>query len=88
MNRFVPDYYIQDGEVHQRSEDLTNPAIELVLTNQGDSHSVWLFPRDSREVQDAKSGYAFTLTDLKPKFFTGLEVSHEPGQWFVWGGVL
>jgi cytochrome c biogenesis protein len=59
-----------------------------VLTSKGDSHSVWLFPRDSNEVQDAKISYAFSLTELKPKFYTGLEVSHEPGQWFVWGGVL
>ncbi len=59
-----------------------------MLTNQAGSHSVWLFPRDSNQLQDAKAGYSFTLTDLKPKFFTGLEVSHEPGQWFVWGGVL
>lgn len=88
VNRFVPDYYVQDGEVYQRSEELSNPAIELVLTSKGDSHNVWLFPRDSNAVQDAKTGYSFTLTDLKPKFFTGLEVSHEPGQWFVWGGVL
>ena len=21
-------------------------------------------------------------------YYTGLEVSHEPGQWLVWGGVL
>ncbi len=88
VNRFVPDYYIQDGEVHQRSEEISNPAIELVLTNQGGSHSVWLFPRDSNQAQDAKAGYSFTLTDLRAKFYTGLEVSHEPGQWFVWGGVL
>jgi cytochrome c biogenesis protein len=88
MNRFVPDYYIQDGEVHQRSDEISNPAIELTLTSNGSSHSVWLFPRESNGVQDANVGYAFVLTDLKPKFYTGLEVSHEPGQWCVWGGVL
>ncbi len=88
VNRFIPDYYIQDGEVYQRSEEISNPAIELVLTSKGDSHSVWLFPRDSNEVQDAKVSYSFSLTDLKPKYYTGLQVSHEPGQWFVWGGVL
>ena len=26
--------------------------------------------------------------DLKPGYFTGLEVSHEPGQWAVWTGVV
>ncbi len=25
---------------------------------------------------------------MKMGYFTGLEVSHEPGQWLVWGGVL
>lgn len=88
VSRFVPDYYIQDGEVHQRSDELSNPAIELTLTSKGNSHSVWLFPREANGVQDANGGYSFALTDLKPKLYTGLEVSHEPGQWFVWGGVL
>jgi cytochrome c biogenesis protein len=88
LQRFIPDYYVQDGEVYQRSEALENPAIQLALVGKGQSHSVWLFPRERRTAEDAQSGYSFMLTDLKLANFTGLEVSHEPGQWFVWGGVI
>lgn len=88
LKRFIPDYYIQDNEVHQRSNNLENPAVELVLADQSGTHDLWLFPRVSNITQDPKAAYTFTLTDLKMAFFTGLEVSHEPGQWSVWGGVL
>ena len=88
LERFIPDYYLQDGEVYQRSEDLENPAIQLALAGTGGKHTVWLFPRQSRSAEDAQAGYSFLLTDLKLANFTGLEVSHEPGQWCVWGGVV
>jgi cytochrome c biogenesis protein len=32
--------------------------------------------------------YQFQATDLKMGHFTGLQVSHEPGQWGVWSGVV
>ena len=88
LQRFIPDYYEQDGQIYQRSQDLQNPAIQLALAGKGGTHTVWLFPRESRTAEDAQSGYSLMLTGLKMANFTGLEVSHEPGQWFVWGGVV
>jgi len=32
--------------------------------------------------------YKFDFRDMEMGYYTGLEVSHEPGQWLVWGGVL
>ena len=41
------------------------------------------------EVADnSKAPYQFQATDLKMGHFTGLQVSHEPGQWGVWSGVV
>ena len=41
------------------------------------------------EVADnSKAPYLFQATDLKMGHFTGLQVSHEPGQWGVWSGVV
>jgi cytochrome c biogenesis protein ResB len=41
------------------------------------------------EVADnSKAPYQLQVTNLKMQHFTGLQVSHEPGQWGVWSGVV
>jgi cytochrome c biogenesis protein len=85
--RFVPDYYAQDGEVFKKSDSIGNPAFQLALTNKaGVETKVWLMPRDRNMSEDAP--YRFAATEMKTLEFTGLEVAHQPGQWFVWGGVI
>jgi cytochrome c biogenesis protein len=49
--------------------------------------NVWLPPIEGFE-QNADSPYQFEPHDLQMAHYTGLQVSHEPGQWGVWGGVL
>ena len=38
--------------------------------------------------QGQKANYNFEYRDMQMGYFTGLEVSHEPGQWLVWAGCL
>ncbi len=86
---FIPDYAVRDGQVYKKSNYLDNPAARLVVTSKkaGKDFDVWLPPMD--EVADnSKAPYIFQATDLKMGHFTGLQVSHEPGQWGVWGGVV
>jgi len=89
LAEFFPDYTVQDGHVYTRSNDVDNPAVHLVLTSakSGKVVNVWLPPIPGFE-QNAESPYKFEGKDLQMAYFTGLEVSHEPGQWSVWGGVL
>jgi cytochrome c biogenesis protein len=86
---FIPDYAVLDGQVYRKSNELENPAAHLVVTSKkaGKDFNVWLPPMD--EVADnSKAPYQFQATDLKMGHFTGLQVSHEPGQWGVWSGVV
>jgi cytochrome c biogenesis protein len=89
---FFPDYAVRDGQVYKKSNDLENPAAHLIVTSKGDGKNaknfdVWFPPLD--EVADnSKSPWQFHATDLKMGHFTGLQVSHEPGQWAVWSGVV
>ena len=53
----------------------------------GAAINVWLPPIPGLE-QNASSPYAFEGKDVQMAYFTGLEVSHEPGQWSVWAGVV
>jgi cytochrome c biogenesis protein len=86
---FIPDYAIRDGQVYRRSNELGSPAAHLVVTSKasGKNVDVWFPPLD--EIADnSKAPYLLEATDLKMGHFTGLQVSHEPGQWGVWAGVV
>jgi cytochrome c biogenesis protein len=89
LAEFIPDYVFSDGQVYARSNQLENPAAHLVVESKksGQSVNVWLPPIPGLE-QNASSPYAFEGKDVQMAYFTGLEVSHEPGQWSVWAGVV
>lgn len=93
LAEFIPDFVVSDGQVYARSNDLENPAAHLVVESRkpgqgaGQSVNVWLPPIPGYE-QNAASPYAFEGKDVQMAYFTGLEVSHEPGQWAVWAGVV
>ncbi len=86
---FIPDYVFQDGQVYARSNDVVNPAVHMIVTSKSKNASlnVWL-PAIPGITENANSPYSFDPKDLKTGFYTGLQVSHEPGQWAVWSGVV
>jgi cytochrome c biogenesis protein len=89
LAEFIPDYVFSDGQAYARSNQLENPAAHLVVASKksGQAVNVWLPPIPGLE-QNASSPYAFEGKDMQMAYFTGLEVSHEPGQWSVWAGVV
>jgi cytochrome c biogenesis protein len=86
---FFSDYAVRDGQVYKRSNDIGNPAAHMVVTSKasGQSFDVW-FPTLEEVADNTKAPYLLEAKDLKMGHFTGLQVSHEPGQWGVWGGVI
>ena len=86
---FIPDFVVQDGRVYARSNDVSNPAVHLIVASKRASSrvNVW-FPEIQGIAENAQSPYTFEPKDLKTGVFTGLQVSHEPGQWAVWAGVV
>ena len=89
LAEFVPDYVVEDGHVYTRSTDMVNPAVHLIVTSRKANTSVnfWM-PEIPGVAENASSPYMFEVKDLKTGVFTGLQVSHEPGQWAVWAGVV
>jgi cytochrome c biogenesis protein len=89
LAEFIPDYVVGDGSVYARSKELVNPAAHLVMDSKksGQPINVWLPPIPGFE-QNASSSYTFEGKSIEMVYFTGLEVSHEPGQWAVWTGVV
>jgi len=86
---FIPDYVVRDGQVYARSAEVENPAVHLAVESRksGKLVNVWLPPIEGFE-QNASSPYKFEARNLQMAYFTGLQVSHEPGQWAVWTGVI
>jgi cytochrome c biogenesis protein len=91
---FIPDYAVRDGQVYRKSNDLENPAAHLIVTakssgkdTSGKDYDVW-FPPMEGVADNSKSPWQFRVTDLKMGHFTGLQISHEPGQFGVWAGVV
>jgi cytochrome c biogenesis protein len=86
---FIPDFVMQDGHVYARSKDIVNPAVHMIVTSKkaNSSVNVWLPPMPGID-ENASSPYAFDPKDLKTGTYTGLQVSHEPGQFAVWAGVV
>ena len=86
---FLPDIAVRDGQVYRRSNQWGDPAVHLVVTAKkaGKDYDVWLPPIEEAANNDL-APYHFDAKDLKMGHFTGLQVSSEPGQWAVWGGVL
>jgi cytochrome c biogenesis protein len=89
LTEFIPDYVVQDGHIYARSNDVVNPAVHMIVTSKkaGTAVNVWL-PEIEGIAENASSPYTFDPKDLKTGLYTGLQVSHEPGQWSVWGGVI
>jgi cytochrome c biogenesis protein len=90
LAEYIPDFFIRDNQVFKRSDDPVNPAFRLQVKNKatGEDAKLWLFPAYGETAKGEKTNYSFAYGDMQMGYFTGLEVSHEPGQWLVWGGVL
>jgi cytochrome c biogenesis protein len=92
--RFIPDYYVQDNEVYQKSDDLERPAAQMGLTNgNGETKKFWACYQDKNctenaGAQDAAYELELTNVSVENKNVTGLEISHQPGQFGVWTGVV
>jgi cytochrome c biogenesis protein len=90
LAEYIPDFFIRDNQVFKRSDDPSNPAFRLQVKNKttGEDAKLWIFLAYNEAAQGQKTNYSFAFRDAQMGYFTGLEVSHEPGQWLVWAGCL
>jgi cytochrome c biogenesis protein len=89
LEAFIPDFAVRGDQIVARSQEPVNPAIQVVVNSKKSGQAAaWIFPRYPEFAQPAESPYTFQFRDAKMGYFTGLQVSYEPGQWAVWGGVI
>jgi cytochrome c biogenesis protein len=90
LAEYIPDFFIRDNQIFKKSDDPVNPAFRLQVKNAatGEETKLWMFPAYNSAAQGEYTNYRFDFREMKMGYFTGLEVSHEPGQWLVWAGCL
>jgi len=90
LAEYIPDFFVRDNQIFKRSDDPVNPAFRLQVKDlaTGKDAKLWMFPAYNAAAQGEATSYKFEYRDMQMANYTGLEVSHEPGQWLVWGGVL
>jgi cytochrome c biogenesis protein len=90
LAEFIPDFFIRDNQIFKRSDNPENPAFRLQVRNKatGEEAKLWIFAAYNDNAQGQKTNYGFAFREMQMGYFTGLEVSHEPGQWLVWAGCI
>jgi cytochrome c biogenesis protein len=91
---YIPDAFVRDGQVFKKSDDIENLAFGLEVKDRATTGvtKVWLLPAQHAVFGAENLKYQFinptSTNDMAWVAVTGLEVSHEPGQWLVWAGCL
>ena len=63
------------------------PAVLGVLIEPGKAHDIfWIFQNGRNINQQQRSGFTFTLEDFSRLYYTGIQVSKDPGVPLVWIG--
>ena len=67
--------------------DGMGPAVLGVLLEPGKEHDIfWIFQNGRNNNQQQKGGFTFTLKDFSRLYYTGIQVSKDPGVFLVWIG--
>jgi cytochrome c biogenesis protein len=89
VNRFFPDFVLEEnGLVANRSSGLNNPALELLIFKGDELQSkTWVFQKFP-DFHGKNEEYHFVIQDIGRKFYTGLQVTKDPGVTVVWIGCV
>jgi len=91
---YLSDAFVRDGQVFKKTDNIGNVAFALEVTDHANNSTakVWLFPAEGSLLGAESVKFQFknptSAKDIDFSPVTGLEVSYEPGQWFVWAGCL
>ena len=88
--RFLPDFAMDSqGKAFSKSDQMKNPAVQLMVTKEGEeSFAVWSFQMFPDFQMIKKGQYLYTMKGYKGKMYTGLQVGKDPGVWIVWLGCI
>jgi cytochrome c biogenesis protein len=62
------------------------PGVQIAYLEGNQTQTVWFVKAVPTLREKEIGGVAVRLDDIANEFYTGLEVSHDPGIWVVWTG--
>ncbi len=88
VGRFIPDFSMDGkGHVFSRSDQPNNPAVQMQVTPaEGKPYTTWIFAKFPDVHQKPGQKYTFAFLQFQPVYYTGLQVTKDPGVWTVWIG--
>jgi cytochrome c biogenesis protein len=65
------------------------PALQMIYVEPNHARENFWILQNHPEFADKQPGrYSFTLQEIEPKYYSGLQVTKDPGVWVVWLGCL
>ncbi len=86
--RFFPDFRMGGNGPYTASLSLQNPALEIEVKGQGRAERGWLFLRHPRFNSKFDLPVSPTLVSVEPLYYTGLQVSYNPGEHVLITGIV
>jgi cytochrome c biogenesis protein len=63
------------------------PALQMIFFEPNRPHENFWLLQNHPEFADRQPGrYSFTIKEIEPKYYSGLQVTKDPGVWVVWVG--
>jgi cytochrome c biogenesis protein len=63
------------------------PALQVILFEPNRAHeNFWVFQNHPEFAARRPGPYQFTIKELEPRYYSGLQVTKDPGVWVVWVG--
>jgi len=75
LTQFIPDFQGM------------GPALQMIFFEPNRPHENFWVLQNHPEFADRQPGrYSFTIQEIEPKYYSGLQVTKDPGVWVVWVG--
>lgn len=88
VETILPDFVMDsNGGFASRSDEPRNPAARVIIYSPGkEPYKVWTFAQFPDFHQKPDAPYTVYFLQYYPRYYTGLQVTYDPGVWIVWVG--
>ena len=89
VETILADFAMDDGKYFSRSDEPNNPAVRVIVYRAGkELESPWAFMKFPDFHRKADAAYDVQLAEFYPRYYTGLQVTRDPGVNIVWLGCI
>lgn len=86
--RFFPDFKMAAEGPYSASRNMANPALEIEVRGPEMAERGWLFLKFPQFNSLSKVPLRFNLLNLEPAYYTGLQISTNPGTQTILAGII